>query len=787
MKNLFRTLSVSICFLLCIITVKGQSFIEKNREAKVDSLIKNMTTKEKLAQITGIRPDEIIVDGKLSIEKCREVIPHGIGHLCQFSSSVTFCPNELRDFVQKIQEYLVTETRTAIPAIFHEEAITGFAAKGATTFPQQIGMGCTWNPELITKNSGSTSKLMRSVGATYALSPMMDLARDAKWGRIEESYGEDAYLTSTLGLAFVKGLQGDNLRNGVAATTKHFAGYGAETDSEKEFYEDFLMPHEAVIKIGGVKSVMPSYAQYMGEAAVANKELLTKILRNQIGFDGVVVSDYGAINRVFTGHKQVSSLKMAAIKAINAGTDVELPNPDCFPLLQEDLQEKEIEMETINNSVKRILMMKAELGLLDENPVIATSGALNFDPPANRDLAYQSACQSVVLLKNEGILPLKSNVKKIALVGPNAANVYGLLGDYTYQSMVSFWRSWSFDKENPKLITLLEGLQNKIGKDVTISHERGCDWNNPLDSSVKDDGIGDERLEHVKIRRFEGIPEPNLENAIKISEESDVIIAAVGENIYLSGEGRDREGIKLPGEQEDFVKKLIATGKPVILVIFGGRPQVISEIEPGCAAVLQAWFPGEEAGNALADILLGNVNPSGKLCVTYPKSTQFTELNYKKGYPVENKPQYPFGFGLSFTEYEYKNLDIKSKAKTTDKWIDVSAQIENTGDFDGTEIVQLYISPLDKNSTMNPIQLKGFSRINLKKGEEKAVKFKISLEQFAEYKDKRWVINPGLYEIKFGASCNDIRLKHTIEITGRQVVPDNGRSVYFSENRILEN
>lgn len=785
-KKKMKAFILTICCFVVLNSTAGQNAFNQDWDERIDSIIQSMTLEEKLAQITGIRPDEIIVDGKLSIEKCREVIPHGIGHICQFSSSVMFGPYDLREFVQDIQNYLVSETRTAIPAIFHEEAITGFAAKGATTFPQQIGMGCTWNPELISMNSKSTSKLMRSVGATYALSPMLDLARDAEWGRIEESYGEDAYLTSSLGLAFVQGLQGNNFRQGVAATTKHFAGYGAQTNNKKEFYEDILMPHEVVIKIGGVKSVMPSYSAYKSTAAVASKELLTNILRNQIGFDGVVVSDYGAIKRVYSGHDQASSLREAGEMAIHAGTDVELPNPECFPLLENSLKSGNIQMETIDKSVRRLLVMKAKLGLLDKNPVFAKEGELDFDPPSNRQLAYKSACQSIVLLKNSGVLPIKKDVTKIALVGPNAANVYGLLGDYTYQSMVTFWRSWPFDKENPKLVTLLEGLKGKIGENVMINHERGCDWNNPLESLVKDDGIGDARLGQVELRTFDDVPEPNIENALKISKESDLIIAAVGENIYLSGEGRDRKGIKLPGEQETFVKMLIATGKPVVLVIFGGRPQVISEIEQDCAAVLQAWFPGEEAGNALADILLGNVNPSGKLCVTYPKSTENTELNYKNGY-VDIIPQYPFGYGLSYTKFQYSNLKMQNNANASDEWIDVSVQIKNIEDFDGEEIVQLYISPLDKDATMASIQLKGFKRVELKKGEQKTVKFKISTEQFNQFKNDRWEIGPGKYEIKIGASSADIRLKGELQLTGEKVVLENGRMVYFSESSCIHN
>lgn len=754
-------------------------FSTEEIDARIDAILGNMTLDEKLAQLEGIRPMEVMENGMLSLEKCREVIPHGIGHFCQFSSGLTKSPTELRDFVREVQNYLMTETPSKIPAIFHEEAITGFATQGATTFPQQIGMGCSWNPELVSKNTASTARIMRAAGATYALSPMLDISRTAHWGRIEESYGEDATLTSAMGLAFVKGLQGEDPRTGVAATTKHFAGYGTQNNNPKEFYEEYLMPHEVVIKLGQVKSVMPSYGKFKGIATVTSQEMLTTILREKVGFNGVVVSDYGAINLTYTGHKQASSPKEAGVMALLAGTDIELSEPICFPHLPEAIREGSIRMDVIDDAVRRSLIMKARLGLLDADPVIGRDGDLDFDPPEQRQLAYESACQSIVLLKNSDILPLKENVKKIALVGPNAATVHGLLGDYTYQSMISFWWSTPFDPNNPKLYTLKEGLSASLGDDVLIQHERGCDWSAPLESVVTA-GLGDDRLSKVKMIAIEGLPQPDLQNALKISEESDVIIAAMGENIYLCGEGRERSGINLPGEQEAFVQKLIATGKPVILVIFGGRPQVVSHLEADCAAILQAWFPGEEGGNALADILIGKVNPSAKLCVSYPRTGDKQEVNYKNGYAEKNQPQYPFGYGLSYTNYSYSDLQIQPRAKISEDWIKLSFQVKNSGSREGTEIVQLYVSPKDPESSMKPIQLKGFKRVELEAGEEKRVSFEFSPELLVQYIGEQWIIEPGNYEFKIGASSTDIRLSQSIHIAGNPRILENGRSIFFT-------
>ncbi|SDX89744.1 beta-glucosidase [Lutibacter oricola] len=756
------------------------NFSTSEIDQKVESIMSNMTMDEKLAQIQGIRPMEIMTDGKISLEKCREMIPHGIGHFSQFSSGLTMEPSELRDFVRSVQNYLMTETNSKIPAIFHEEAITGFATQGATTFPQQIGMGCSWNEELISKNTNSTRLNMRAAGATYALSPMLDISRTAHWERIEESYGEDAYLTSALGLAFVNGLQGEDLSSGVACTTKHFAGYGAQNNDPKELYEEYLMPHEVAIKLGGVKSVMPSYGKYKGMAVVANKEMLTTMLRDQVGFNGVVVSDYGSIRLTYKGHKQAKTMVEAGAMALNAGTDIELSEGQCFPLLPEAIQQNLTTLEKVNDAVRRSLIMKARLGLLDEKPQIGVDGELDFDPPVNRELAYESACQSIVLLKNNGILPLKKDIKKVALVGPNAASVYGMLGDYTYQSMISFWWSTKFDANNPKLVPLSEGLASKLGDNVIIQHERGCDWSAPLESKVEA-GMGDDRLSKLKVMAIEGLPQPDLDNALKISKESDVIVAAVGENIYLVGEGRKRKGIKLPGEQEAFVEKLIATGKPVVLVIMGGRQQLVSKFEDKCAAIVQAWFPGEEGGNAIADILVGNVNPTAKLCVTYPSNESKKEINYKNGYSKDNQPQYPFGFGLSYTNYEYSDLKMETFANVKDERIPLSFKVKNIGKVDGTEIVQLYVSPKSETSTLNKIQLEGFKRVELKAGEEKTVTFKVSPQQFTQYKNGEWVIEPENFEFLIGASSTDIRLKSDLELKGKRKVLKNGRSVFFSE------
>ncbi|WP_111708286.1 glycoside hydrolase family 3 N-terminal domain-containing protein [Lutibacter citreus] len=752
---------------------------------RISAILLNMSDEEKIAQLQGIWLKDLLDGRELSLDSCRKKIPNGIGHFGQFAGSTDLNPIEIRKVVNEIQLYLLNETPSGIPALFSDEAICGFSAKGATTLPQQIGMGCTWNTKLLKENTAMSAKLMRKVGATQVLSPMLDICRNSHWGRIEESFGEEPYLTATMGLAFVEGLQGDNLKTGVAATIKHFAGYGGGTDNEKTLHEEVLLPHEATVRFGNAQSVMAGYHAINGVPCTANKMLLTDILRDKYGFEGMVVSDFWSVQQVWSKYKFASSEKEAGIKSLKAGCDVELPFGMSFPYFKEALAEGSLTQEDLNIAVKRVLVLKDRLGLLDYEE-LNLDEPINLDPPENRVRAHKAATESIVLLKNNGVLPISKEVKKIALVGPNADAVESLLGDYSYQSLAAYWWEYPIDKESPKLITLYDGLKTKLSKDVKLTYERGCDWTKSLRDEIDElSDIGDERSKNVKYISAKNRLAPNSSEAIKIAKDSDIIIAAMGEQLYLVGENRDRKDIRLPGEQEAFVKKLIETGKPVILVIFGGRPQIITDIEEGCHAILQAWFPGEEGGNAVADILLGNEIPSGKLTVTYPRNNQQAPIVYSQGYEANDMPMYPFGYGLSFTTFDYNNLTMPKEANIQDKRIEISFEISNTGDFEGSEIAQLYVSPPKENKGLEPIELKGFIKTNILKGQNKKVTISVSPEQLAYYNQGKWEIDPGVYEFKVGASSLDIRLSGEVNIKGEKTV-FNQRSVLFSENRIEE-
>lgn len=729
-------------------------------EEMVDKVYDSLTLEERVAQVYGVRPTELMVDGKLSLEKCREVMPYGVGHICQYACTLDMDADELREFVLGVQNYLINETRAGIPAVFHDEAITGIAAKGATVYPQVLGVACTWNPELSELKTEQTAEVMRELGAQLALSPMVDVIRTAHWSRIEESYGEDGYLTSVMGSAFVNGLQKKGFKEGIAATTKHFLGYGgASTLPWKEIYEEVLLPHEAIIRNSGSTVLMTCYDKFKEDYAVSSDKLLKDILRGYLQFGGTVVSDYDSVTHA-NNDEDDEYLKQCAAEALNAGNDIEFPANTSYRFIPELLEEGLISEEVFENAVKRALMIKARAGLLDESPVLCAEGPIDLDKPEYRQTAYELACQSVVMLKNDGTLPLASG-QKIALVGPNANTYWCMLGDYTFQSMQAFWWSNIVDPSCLKIESLNEVLAAKAGN---VTYQRGCDWSSPDEVAIVQNG--DPRAKYLTNKLIESSDPTDWKAAVKLAEESDIVIAALGENPALCGENRVRKGIRLPGEQEQFLKDLIATGKPVVLVMFGGRPQVIDEVAPGCAAILQAWYPGEEGANAITDILTGAVNPSGKLTVSYPR-TESTELYC---YNNDENPEFvswPFGFGMSYTTFEYSDIKADASAKTSDEWIELSCKVANTGEREGDEIVQLYCSPAS-GQPLKPLQLKGFKRISLKPGESTTVNIKVPVDMLAYYDDGQWKVAPGDYIFRFGPSSADLPLSATCTLDGSE-------------------
>ena len=750
---------------------------EQTIDQKIDALYNKMSQEERIAQLHSVYlPQFFAADGKLDEAKCKELIPNGVGQFAQYALNNKATADQLRDQVAQMQAWLMKNTPNGIPAIFHEEVLSGFDSYDATIYPQQIGQACSFNTGLAEEKTYQTATGMRKTGGFMALSPMVDVVRDPSFNRLEESYGEDGYLSAAMGVAFVKGLQQGDLRKGVAACTKHFLGYGGGgCCNKKELMEEILLPHEAIIRTQNSKVLMPGYHAIDGIKCVANRNVLQEILRDYLKFDGIVVSDYGAIDQIGDNMTVVEH----AAAAINAGNELDFPNGDSYKHLQEAIDKGLVSQQTLETAVKRVLKFKAELGLLDENPVLYAEGHIELDTKAERETSYKIATQSVVLLKNNGVLPLKN--KKIALTGPNANSIWAMAGDYSYPAMRFFWKTDTAHGTNPKIVTLNEGLQNRKPEGMEINYSRGCDWTEVVETLVE--SSGDPRVAYLKgiqNRMVDSGEEANLDEALKIAKSSDVIVAAVGENVMLSGENRDRKHLRLPGKQEEFILKLAATGKPVVLVVFGGRAQVLTNVIDKCAAVIQAWYPGEEGGNALADILYGNVAPSGKLSVTYPSVELHEPICYNYGLDNDTRVAFPFGFGLSYTTFEYSNLKMDSTAATNGDRFNVSLDVKNTGSVSADEIVELYVSPVDRSAKLKPIQLQGFKRVTLNAGETKTVSFAVSPQQLGYYMMNEWNIDPGRYLIKIGASSQDIKLQGEIVLTGDQATMPL-RDCYFAE------
>lgn len=745
-------------------------------DSKVKSLIRRMSIEEKIAQLGSIPASELLENGGFSREKALNLIGKGIGQITRLAGSrgSPRDPAEIAAIANNIQRFLMEETRLGIPAIIHEECLSGLMGYGATTFPQAIGLASTWNPDLIQSVATVIRRQMRSLGAHQGLAPVLDVARDPRWGRTEETYGEDQYLVASIGVAYIKGLQGEDLSSGVIATPKHFAGHGFSEGgrncapvhvSPREFREIFLFPFEAAIRKAGAYSIMNAYHDIDGVPCAASRELLTKILRFEWGFRGFVVSDYGAIEMLRTFHHVAADDKEAAVQALEAGIDIELPRFKCYsePLLNA-AKEGAISEETIDEAVSRVLRAKFLLGLFD-NPYVdveKASGAL--DTQEDRTLALRTARESIILLKNDGFLPLRRDLGAIAVVGPNADTTRGLLGDYSYTLHLGC------EQDAVRIVSILEAIKGKVSPRTLVYFARGCDIYDPSKEGFKD--------------------------ALEAASRSDVIVAVMGERSGMfhlpavTGEGRDQASLSLPGVQEDLIENLYATGKPLILVLVNGRSLSIGRIADKASAIVEAWFPGEEGGNAVADVLFGDYNPGGKLPITIPQDAGQIPIYYSRRSSsfrdyvfMSSKPLFPFGHGLSYTKFDYSSLEIEPDKVGPAGKVAISFHVKNVGELKGDEVAQLYIRAKVASVSRPVKELKGFRRITLEPGERRKITFTLHMDQIAFYdRDMRLVVEPGLYEVMVGSSSEDIRLTGKFEVTG-------GRSLlhlrkFFSETMV---
>jgi len=771
--------------MMCMATLLAGCSAAPDMEQQIDDLYSKMSQEERIAQLKSMYMDDLFDEqGKLDTAKCRELIPNGIGHFSQFCMQQPRDPNDLRDRTAAVQDWLMQHTPNGIPALLHEEVLSGVNTLGSTIYPQQIGQACSFNPQLAELKTVQTSTTMRKMGGVLALSPMVDVCRIPSFNRLEESYGEDGYLSAVMGVAFVKGLQQGDLKKGVGACSKHYLGYGGGGDAEeKELMEEILLPHEAIIRLAGSKCVMPGYHAVHGTKCVANSEILQDILRDYVGFDGMVVSDYTAIDQI----PDLEDVVQKAAAAINGGNDVDFPFGANYQHLQKAIDQGLVKPETLERAVKNVLRQKFRAGLFDKDAYLYSKEDITLDSPAERQTAYDIATQSIVLLENNGVLPLKE-AKNILVTGPNANSIWAMCGDYTYPAMSYFWKKVEnvADRDNPHIVKLLEGMKDRKPEDVNILYSRGCDWTEDIETKYGE--LGDERAWEYDIlhRKVDSGEKADKAEALSMAKQADVIIAAVGENVMLCGENRDRQSLRLPGKQEQYVEELIKTGKPVVLVMFGGRAQVVSGLAEKCAAVIQAWYPGEEGGNAVADILYGKVSPSAKLSVSYPNTEINEPVCYNRSTEKDPRIQWPFGYGLSYTTFEYANLKVDSEAKTSDESISLSFEVKNNGKMVGTEIAQIYLSPISDDQQIRPIQLQGFANIALTPGQNKTVKVKFYTEQFGYYSNdgkRQWNIQPGTYLLKIGSSSQEIRLQEKVTLKGEPISKPI-RDYYFSEANV---
>lgn len=743
---------------------------------RVENLLARMTLEEKLAQLTSCWMHDLQTDGVLDEEKVNRRLRYGIGQITRPGGDSTLPPQEIARATNQLQRFLIERTRLGIPAIFHEETCAGLMVRDATRYPQPIGLASTFQPNLAEAMTRAVRRQMLAIGARQGLAPVLDLARDPRWGRVEETFGEDPTLIAQFGVAYVRGLQGESLREGVMATGKHFVGHSASQGGLNcapvflglhELYETFLAPFQAAIRDAGLASIMNAYPELDGDLVAASPRLLTDLLRGALGFDGVVVSDYEAIPMIHNYHRLAPDLRRAAALAIRAGIDVELPSASCYSdPLRQALEAGEVDMETIDRAVRRHLQKKFELGLFDQPYVDEGRVAELFSNPADRFLARQIARQSLVLLKNDGLLPLSRALKTLAVIGPNAHSGRNLLGDYSYpvqqELQVGIREAPAGEPPEVAIPTVLDGIRAFVAPTTRLLYARGCD-----------------NLE----RDTSGFAE-----AVNLAEQADAVVLVLGDRSGLlphctSGETRDSALLRLPGVQNELAQAILASGKPVAVVLVTGRPYAIPELAARANAILQAWLPGEEGGMAIAEALFGEVNPGGKLPITFPRSVgqvpifynhkpSASRSNWYGDYVDESvEPLYPFGHGLSYTTFTYENLTVAPAQATQNETVDISLEVCNSGERSGDEVVQLYVCD-EYASLPRPVkELKGFVRLNLAPGERKRVTFHLPVNQLAFYDSAlRLVLEPGRVLIMIGSSSADIRLHGELEIVGTETM-----------------
>ncbi len=750
--------------LAAVLIFVGLSSLQAQEKIpQVEELLAKMTLEEKIGQLNLLTPGGGVATGSVVSEDVEAKIKAGkVGGVFGVSSP---------ERVRQAQELAVKNSRLGIPLLIGSDVIHGYK----TTYPIPLGLSASWDMDLIKEGAKMAAKEATADGINWNFSPMVDIARDPRWGRIAEGAGEDPYLGSQIAKAMVEGYQQDDLSkpHTMMATVKHMALYGAPEAgrdyntvdmSRLKMFNEYLPPYKAAVD-AGVGSVMTSFNDIDGIPATGNKWLLTDLLRERWGFDGFVVSDYTSVNEMIA--HGLGDLQQVSALAINAGLDMDMVGEGFLTTLKKSVEEGLVSEEQITKAARRILEAKHKIGLLDDPYLYSDESRPEKDilTEENRKLARKAATRSFVLLKkHNNTLPLAKDAK-IALIGPLANDKFNMLG------------TWAPTGDQQLSIPALEGFRN-VAPNANITFAKGANISNDTSFAKKVNVFG------PRIQIAAESPEILLQEALKVANASDVIVAVVGEAAEMSGEAASRTDITIPDSQKKLIRELVATGKPVVLALMSGRPLDISEEMELPVSILQVWHPGVEAGNAIADVIFGDYNPSGKLTATWPRSVGQVPIHYRMkttGRPgpesgefqkfktnyldSPNSPLLPFGYGLSYTTFEYSDVKASSEKLNADGSIELSATVTNTGNYDGEEIVQLYIRDVVRSVTPPGKELKGFQKIALKKGESKTVTFTITPEDLKFYNyDIKYVNEPGEYEF-FIAGSSDHEMAGSFELT----------------------
>jgi beta-glucosidase-like glycosyl hydrolase len=732
--------------------------------ANVDDLLAEMTLDEKLAQLGGAWVTALVDADGFDAEAARKTIGHGVGHVTRIGATTGLRPDESAALMNDIQRFAVEETRLGIPVIVHEESTGGYCARGATVFPQAIGLASTWDEDLVGEVAAVIRQQLLAVGARQTLAPVLDIARDPRWGRVEETYGEDPYLVGRIGTAYVRGIQKD-VHDGVLATAKHFLGYGLSEGGmnhapvnlgPRELREVYAEPFSAAIRDAQLGSVMNSYASVDGIPCAGDPSILTSLLRDELGFDGVVVADYFAVSLLTTHHHVAATREDAAVLALTAGLDIELPSTDCYGApLKAKVLDGTVPIAVVDRAVRRVLESKLRLGLFEHPYVDASAATAVFDTPAQRAVARRAAATSVVLLTNDGVLPLPPDLESIAVIGPAADAQRLLQGDYHYPAHAEI----TFENGSTPLLPTAAGGSMRAGPYYTYHVT-------PLAALRATFG---DRVRYEWGCGVTGDDDRGIGPAAAAAASASVAVVFVGGESGLQthstvGEARDATSLGLTGVQQRLVDAVMATGTPTVVVLVSGRVHAVPEIAARAAALVQAWVPGEEGGNGIADVLTGRVDPSGRLPVSMPRNVGQVpvyaspragggrSLFYGDYTDSSTTPLFPFGHGLSYATFEHANMTVDSVGTTADDVV-VSIETANTSDRPGTDVLQLVVRDDVASVARHEFFLCGFAKVPLEPGEKQTVRFTVHPSRLAFYDPQmRFVVEPGDFTFRVGES-----------------------------------